>query len=138
MPADGTLAARSQAKTSARFKGIARRRIDPDACAAMKSTPREKIRKLRRLARSPNPHEAALAAERADALEAKLLPAKTIAREIARLLAARGLSVRVRTRGADDWSAPKVDAEVHYFVSLARRYQPRHRLKIEITDYEHG
>jgi len=37
---------------------------------------RDKIRKLRALARSPNKHEAALALEKAQAFEAKMLTAK--------------------------------------------------------------
>ena len=43
------------------------------------STQREKIRKLRALARSPNKHEAALASQKALELEAKTVTAAELA-----------------------------------------------------------
>jgi hypothetical protein len=102
------------------------------------TTKREKIRKLRALAKSPNKHEAALALAKAEALEARMRPttAKAIAHAVAQLLEARGMKVRVKPRVRADESAlrPKVDADVRYFVSRDRR--SKHQIKIEIIEYE--
>jgi Protein of unknown function (DUF2786) len=62
------------------------------------STQREKLRKLRALARSPNKHEAALALKKAQELESKIFGAKEIAHSIAQLFKARGMTVWVHRR----------------------------------------
>jgi hypothetical protein len=99
---------------------------------------KEKIRKLRALARSPNRHKAALALAKAKAkaLEHRNeeVTAKEVARAIVRLLEARGLSVRVRPRNSAEWSQPKTDAEVHYFCSRDRHVPLQ--IKIEVTEYQ--
>jgi hypothetical protein len=100
------------------------------------TTQREKLRKLRALARSPNKHEAALALAKAEELEGKIRDtgAKGIARAIAQLLETRGLVVRVRRRQWQErQSRSKVDADVRYGYSQAR--YPWHRIEILITEY---
>ena len=99
---------------------------------------RDKIRKLRALARSPNKHEAALALEKAQAFEAKMLTAKELAREIGQLLEERGKVVRVRRHPAQGLlRGSKVDAEVRYRVSRSRLHMGP-ALRIEITEYDSG
>jgi hypothetical protein len=102
------------------------------------TTRKEKIRKLRALARSPNKHEATLALAKAQGLEAET--AKAIARAIAQLLQARGLVVRVKRREGlrdrGDW-AKKVDADVRYFCSRDRHKQP-FRFEITVVEWELG
>jgi hypothetical protein len=101
------------------------------------TTQREKVRKLRALARSPNSHKAALAKARAEELERKIQGsgAKALAHEVARLLKAQGVAVRVRLRrGESERPGPRVDADVCYFYSRSR--YALHRIEILITEYE--
>ena len=86
------------------------------------STRKEKIRKLHALARDKgaSKHEAALALEKAQELEAKTLTAKAIAHIVAQLLEARGLKVRVRRMKSlrDNYpplDAERVDVDVSYY-----------------------
>jgi hypothetical protein len=79
------------------------------------TTRKEKIRKLRALARSPNKHEAAVALEKARVLEATFGTGKIIAHDIAPLLEARGLRVRVERYRAAEVLKPKgVDVLIRY------------------------
>lgn len=102
------------------------------------TTQREKIRKLRALARSPNHHEAASAKAKAEELERRQVTAKTLAHAIAQLLDRRGMKVRVnrRRRADDDFPQSKVDADIRYFNSSCRGWP--HEFKIEITEYREG
>jgi hypothetical protein len=101
---------------------------------------RDKIRKLRALARSPNKHEATLALEKARAFEATMLTAKALAHAIEQLLKERGMVVRVKPHRTKDeflWESG-VDAEVRYRVSRRNRLYlgPLPSLCIEITEYD--
>lgn len=102
-----------------------------------RTTQTEKVRKLRALARSSNKHEAALALERAQALEPTT--AKAIAHDIAQRLAVRGLIVHVQRRGArGPQRRSKVDASVRFYCSRARRSWFAGQFDIEITEYPAG
>jgi hypothetical protein len=101
---------------------------------------RDKIRKLRALARSPNKHEAALALEKAQAFEATMLTAKALAHAVGQLLEARGMVVRVKPHRTKDeflWTLG-VDAEARYRVSRHSRLYlgPSPSLCVEIIEYD--
>jgi Protein of unknown function (DUF2786) len=100
-----------------------------------RTTRREKIRKLRALARSPNKHEAALALEKAEQLEAKTIGARDIALAIGSVLEQRGLAVRVRRRGYSKW--PLAEAEVRYYMGRGRSWSRGGRcVEIDVAVYE--
>jgi hypothetical protein len=102
------------------------------------TTRTEKIRKLRALGRSPNPHEAASALEMARKLEARAITAKGAALAIASLFEARGLTVRVRRHNAP-WAGQgerrAFNVEISYRVSKAKVFRPRRDLKIDIVEF---
>jgi hypothetical protein len=101
------------------------------------TTRREKIRKLRALGRSPYRHEAEAALAKAQALESSMMTARGTAQDIAQLLQGRGMAVRVKPhRAGERWSGSKVDVDVRYCVSRARKWQPPHQIMIEITEYD--
>jgi uncharacterized protein DUF2786 len=96
----------------------------------------KEVRKLLRLSRdrAATKNEAAVALAMAQKLEAKT--AKAIAHDIAQLLEARGLIVRVRRRRSGEnyhRPRPKVDTEVRYWCSQSHSY---HQFEILITEYE--
>ena len=99
------------------------------------TTRTEKVRKLRALARSPNKHEAALALQKARELKPKT--AKGVAQDIASLLKALGLKVRVsrHDRGYRQPGGPSFDVEIDYRTSRAMTFRPRHYLEISIVEY---
>jgi hypothetical protein len=80
------------------------------------TTRKEKIRRLRALAQSAtNKHEAAVALEKARVLEATIGTGKIIAHDLAPLLEARGLRVRVeRYRAAEVLKPGGVDVLIRY------------------------
>jgi hypothetical protein len=106
------------------------------------TTQREKIQKLRALARSPNQHEAALARAKAEELESRHVTAKTLAHAIAQLLEGRGMVVRVKHRYAREVNRhqdlpshkTKIDADIRYFKSQSRALH--HEIGIEVIEYE--
>jgi hypothetical protein len=108
------------------------------------STRVEKLRKLRALGRSPNPHEAARAWEKVRELEAGLPTAEGLAQDMVALLEARGLKVRV-WRNMPDTKRDSIglerdgigfDVDIAYRVSTAKEvYRPRHTLMISILEY---
>jgi hypothetical protein len=103
---------------------------------AMETTRKEKIKKLRALASSPNQHEAALALEKAQAMESKLGTGKIIAHAIAELLAARGLRVCVQRHRSERPMPKGIDVVVRY---RDRRSSFSHAgllYEIEVSEWE--
>jgi hypothetical protein len=100
------------------------------------TTRKEKIRKLRALARDKGAfeNEAAVALAKARELEDKTITAKALALAVCRMLEERGLVVRVRPRRAEEYrTRPKVDVDVRYFNS--RDTRSGQNIRIEITEY---
>jgi Protein of unknown function (DUF2786) len=99
------------------------------------TTRKEKIRKLRTLARDKGAfeNEAAVAWAKARELEDRMITAKALALAVCRMLEARGLVVRVRPRRTEDRTRSKVDVDVRYFCS--RDTRSGQNIRIEITEY---
>jgi len=103
------------------------------------TTRAEKIRKLRALGRSPNPHEAASALQKARELESKTPTAKGVALALVALLEERGFTARARRykpNGYPSGRGPSFDVEIDYRSSQAKVFRPRHQLQISIVEYE--
>lgn len=103
------------------------------------TTQTEKIRKLRALGRSPNPHEAAAALQKARELESRTPTAKGVALAIVALFEGRGLKARARRYKSDGYPSgrgPAFDVEIDYRISQAKTFRPRYQLKISIVEYD--
>ena len=105
-----------------------------------KTTRKEKIRKLYALAKSPNKHEAALALEKAQALESKSGTGKIIAHTIAQLLEARGLKVSVQRYRSESLRSPKLqkgtDVVVRYRDRRSSSWHIGPPYEIDISEWE--
>jgi hypothetical protein len=101
------------------------------------TTLKEKVRKLRALAQSPDKHESALALEKAEGLESTIGTGKVIAHAIAQHIEARGLTVCVKRRRGGERSLPEgVDVVVRYCHSRSSFSHSGPAYEIEVREWE--